>query len=257
MTIHYHGGPIWGGDEIIKACYRDGGALVSFARTEQIKKIALVKCDLVLDNGAFSTWNNAKKKDLIVDWDSHWSGYYDFVGSWISRIEWFLIPDVIGGDDGENDRLIESVPSWLAHKAVPVWHSESSIERFVSLCERFDRVAIGCMGKHRSIRSSSWVKRMNEAFSSIYIERNISVKIHGLRMLDGRALSQFPFDSADSTNVAINVPKDRVRFPEVKDKLARTAILRAAIEKVKPPTINEWIKSRNSEGNECQLAFFE
>lgn len=245
MTVHYHGGPIWGGDELLKALYRDSGALVSYARPDQIKKISIIKCKLVLDNGAFSTWRGMKYSYSPEWWKKHWEGYYDFVGSWFSRIEWFIIPDVIEGTEQENDALIEQVPAWLMCKAVPVWHSDESIERFVRLCERFERVAIGCCGPHRSIRSAAWKKRMTEAFSAIYVERSLPVKIHGLRMLDGRALSQFPFDSADSTNVAINVPKTKVRLPNITDKLHRTAIMRNTIEMVKPPTITEWINSTN------------
>lgn len=244
MTTHYHGGPLWGGDELLKALYRDSGALVSYARPDQIKKIAAIKCKLVLDNGAFSTWRNGGNDNDQKWWIRHWDGYYDFVGEWFSRIDWFIIPDVIEGTEQENDALIEQVPAWLMSKAVPVWHSDESIERFVRLCERFPRVAIGCCGPHRSIRSASWKKRMTEAFKAIYVERSLPVKIHGLRMLDGRALSQFPFDSADSTNVAINVPKTKARLPNITDKLHRTAIMRHTIEMVIPPTIEEWKSAR-------------
>lgn len=245
MTIHYHGGPLWGGDELLNALYRNSGALVSYARPDQIRKIATIPCKLILDNGAFSKWMEMRKaaNDNAPSpqwWDEYWRGYHDFVGGWFSRIEWFIIPDVIEGTEAENDRLIENVPAWLMSKAVPVWHSDESIERFVRLCERFPRVAIGCCGPHRSIRSAAWKKRMTEAFNAIYVERQLPVKIHGLRMLDGRALSQFPFDSADSTNVAINVPKTKARLPTVTDKLARTAIMRHTIEMVKPPTVHEW-----------------
>lgn len=141
MTVHYHGGPIWGDREyptdiLIKALYRDGGALVSYARTDQLKKIVNIPCKLVLDNGAFSTWKKAKSHSEVVDWNSHWNGYYDLVGAWYSRIEWFIIPDVIEGTEMENDELITRLPSWLRDKAVPVWHSDESIERFVRLCEK-------------------------------------------------------------------------------------------------------------------------
>lgn len=241
MTIHYHGGPLWGGDELLKALYRDTGALVSYARPDQIRKIAEIPCKLVLDNGAFSTWKSKKQEASVNWWSSHWSGYYDFVGSWFSRIEWFIIPDVIEGSEEENDALLQDVPHWLRSKAVPVWHSDESIERFVRLCQQYPRVAIGCCGPHRSIRSAAWKCRMEEAFAAIYIHRCVPVKIHGLRMLDGRALSQFPFDSADSTNVAINVPKTKARLPEVTCKLARVAVMRNTIEKVRPPTDHQWI----------------
>lgn len=235
---------MWGGDELLKALYRDSGALVSYARPDQIKKIAAIKCKLVLDNGAFSTWRNGGNDNDQEWWTNHWGGYYDFVGEWFSRIEWFIIPDVIEGTEDENNALIEQVPSWLMSKAVPVWHSDESIDRFVRLCERFERVAIGCCGPHRSIRSAAWKQRMTESFNAIYVDRNLNVKIHGLRMLDGRALSQFPFDSADSTNVAINVPKTKARLPNITDKLHRTAIMRHTIEMVIPPTIEEWKSAR-------------
>lgn len=240
MTIHYHGGPLWGGEELLPALYQNGGALVSFARPEQIKKISALKCKLVLDNGAFSTW----KKSLVgevMDWDTHWTRYYQWVQTWFHRIEWFIIPDVIEGSEEENNRLVARVPATLREKAVPVWHSDESMERFIRLCEQFPRVAIGCCGPHRSIRSLAWKIRIEQAFIEIYVARDLPVKIHGLRMLDGRALSQFPFDSADSTNVAINVPKTQVRLPNVTDKLHRVGILRAAIEKVNPPTVHEWV----------------
>lgn len=251
MTAHYHGGPLWGGDELLHACYSRTGALVSFARPDQIKKIAALKCKLVLDNGAFSTWKSAGN-DNTMDWDAHWTRYYQWVQLWFHRIEWFIIPDVIEGTEEENDTLVSRVPAVLLDKAVPVWHSDESIDRFVRLCEQFERVAIGCCGPHRSIRSPAWKRRMEEAFGAIYIERQLPVKIHGLRMLDGRALSQFPFDSADSTNVAINTPKTKIKFPEITDKLHRVGILRAAIEKVLPPSVDEWVSE--NEYSEEQLS---
>lgn len=244
MTVHFHGGPIWGGegDELIKALYRGGGALVSFHRPDQIKRIIPLDCELVLDNGAFSVWMNSTRKGVIVDWDKHWSKYYRWVDSLYDRISWFIVPDVIGGSDEENDALLEKVPEEIIGKAVPVWHSEGSLERLGRLCERFDRVAIGCMGKHKSIRSKAWRERMDEVFDFVYIQNKFDVKIHGLRALDVRALSQYPFASADSSYVSIMVPKTRVKVPEIQDKLHRAAIMRAAIEKVSPPTIEEWIK---------------
>lgn len=243
MTIHFHGGPIWGGegDELIKALYRGGGALVSFHRPDQIKRIVQLDCDLILDNGAFSVWMKSNRKGEIVDWDKHWNKYYKWVESLYARIGWFIVPDVIGGTDEENDALLAKLPEHLLSKAVPVWHSEGSLERLERLCERFERVAIGCVGRHRSIRSPAWRERMDEVFKHIYITKKYPVKIHGLRALDVRAISQYPFDSADSAYVSIIVPKTKLRSPEISDKLHRAAIFRAAIEKVKPPTIEEWI----------------
>ena len=260
MTIHFHGSPIWGDehaptDMLIKALYRDGGAFVSFARPEQMKKIAMFPCDIRLDNGAFSDWMKALKKGTPVDWSKRRAKFYDFVGKWFSRIEWFLIPDVIEGTEAENDEQIELVPDWLKSKAVPVWHTDESIERLLRLSGKFEWVAIGCCGPHRHIRSKWWEQRMDEVFTELYINRNLKVKIHGLRMLDVRVLGMYPFASADSTNVAVNVPKTEKRFPEITDKLARTAVLRAAIEEVHPPSISAWVDRKMREPAQAGFLF--
>lgn len=255
VTTHFHGGPIWGGDELIKALYSKGGALVSFARPDQIKKIAALDCSLVLDNGAFSTWRRSKGSMSVGDWGLHWTRYYQWVQLWYHRIEWFIVPDVIEGSEDENDFLISSIPSVLLSKAVPVWHTVESIDRLIRLCRRFNRVAIGCCGEHGAIRSKAWNDRMDEAFKAVYIDNELDVKLHGLRMLDGRALSQYPLDSADSTNVAINTPKTMARLPTITDKLHRVGILRASIEKVRPPTVDEW-KSKMAVRREIQLDMF-
>ena len=246
MSIHHiHGGPIWGGDELIAALYRNGWAMVSFARPDQIKKILKVKgAKVVLDNGAFSKWNKSQKLNEVVDWAAYWTKYYQFVLKYYGVIEWFVIPDVIEGCEKDNDRLINSVPSSLKEKAVPVWHTNESLDKLVRLSKEFKMVAIGACGEQAQTRSPVWEKRMSEAFYEIYEKRNLPVKIHGLRMLDGRVMGSYPLHSGDSTNVCINVPKDEMRFPEVKCKLARTAILRAAIEKVTPPSISEWVSKR-------------
>lgn len=247
---HIHGGPIWGKVDIgegktmtcLQVLYRNSRAMVSFARPDQLKAILKTAgARVVLDNGAFSKWMKAKKQQEIIDWGKYWTDYYLFVMTYISSIDWFIVPDVIEGTEEENDSLINSIPSSLKHKAVPVWHSNESIDKLVRICLEFDIVAIGCCGKEAIIRSKDWSTRMDEAFKEIYINRKIDVKIHGLRMLDGRVMCQYPFDSCDSTNVAINVPKDKARYPEVKCKLARTAVLKGAIEQVKPPTIQCWI----------------
>lgn len=260
MTVHFHGSPIWGDkdaptDMLIKALYRDGGAFISFARPEQMKKVAMFPCDIRIDNGAFSAWDKAKKKKITVDWGKRSERFYDFVGKWFSRIEWFLIPDVIEGTEEENDEQLALVPHWLASKAVPVWHSDESIDRLVRLSERYEWVAIGCCGPHRHIRSKWWEQRMDEVFTELYINRNSKVKLHGLRMLDVRVIGMYPFASADSTNVAVNVPKTEKRFPEITDKLARTAVLRAAIENVHPPSIPEWVERKAKEPAQAGFLF--
>lgn len=250
MTVHYHGGPIWGDKETtvkeaMNALWFNGGALVSYARPDQLKAIVNIPCSLILDNGAFSFWRSAAKKKEVLDWDKHWEGYYDnMVAPWYSRIDFFFIPDVIEGTEEDNDALIEKTPSWLMEKAVPVWHTDESLARLMRLCRRFDRVAIGCTGPHRHIRSAAWRIRMEQVFTAVYEWRQYPVKLHGLRMLDGRVLSEFPFATADSASVAVNAPKTEKIYPDIKGRLARIAVIRACKEMVQPISVEDWLKKR-------------
>lgn len=250
--IHYHGGPMWGNVDIGPkkiwcgdVLYKNSCALVSYARPEQLKRIAPMCKSLVLDNGAFSTWRKNKKEGGDFDWIAHWAGYYCWVLANYSKIDWFIIPDVIEGSEKENDDLINQLPSSLKEKGVPVWHSVESLDRLVKLCKKWPRVAIGLCGPHEKTMSKAAQLRLQEAFEKIYIQERLATKIHGLRMLDGRVLGKFPLDSGDSSFVAVNTPKTKLQMTEVQCKLARTSIYKNKIESVIPPSIDEWISSRS------------
>ena len=274
--IHFHGTPIWGNKgEVLDVCVRNGGAFVSWARPDQIKKCLGVADSIGIDNGAFSHWKAGK-------YPSDWTPFYKWLLQYYhhEKVKFFIIPDVIEGGEEDNDRLISQVPSMFLDKAVPVWHLHESIERLVRLCKEWARVAFGSSGEYSTIRTKKWHSRMREAFEAI---KDIDVKIHGLRMLDGRVLGNYPLDTADSTNLACNVPKWRVKYPDIglhilmrsdsfsylskefglpipsrvyglhdlggliekeidKSELLihRAAVLRGAVEKVTPPTKEQW-----------------
>lgn len=255
-VIHYHGTPIWGNKgEVLSHAVSGAGAFVSYARPDQIN-LCLKKADkLGLDNGAFSAW----KRGLKIDWIEFykWLMKYYFH----EKVEFFIIPDDIEGNEQDNKNLILSVPSMFKEKAVPVWHLHESFDYLNWLCENFERVAFGSSGEFATIRTVAWHRRMTESFELLY-KRNHKTKIHGLRMLDGRVLGNYPLQSADRTNLACNVPKYKVKYPQLgahilkrepftdNDKhellLYRCASLKGAIEKVKSPTLKDWApKSHN------------
>lgn len=245
LDIHFHGGPMWGKENIgpktitcKEVLYKNSCALVSYHRMDQLKYILDEARSVVFDNGAFSDW---MKNDQVNRDHVWWAGYYAKILSLYSRIDWYLIPDVIEGSEEENDKLLSSVPSSIKDKGVPVWHSVESLERLGRLCREYDLVAIGLCGPHKKTMSKVAQARLEEVFNYIYIEERIDVKLHGLRMLDGRVLGKFPFHSADSSFVAINVPKTKQQMTEVQCKLARTAIYKSKIESVIPPKLDAWI----------------
>ncbi|MDI8483397.1 hypothetical protein MJH79_23970, partial [Salmonella enterica subsp. enterica serovar Kentucky] len=116
-------------------------------------------------------------------------------------------------------------------------------------------------GEYATIRTQLWHRRMSEAFETIYCKHSFSTQVHGLRMLDGRVLGNYPLATADSTNLGCNVPKFEVKYPELtkaireadyaknlsEDELKavilkrRCAILKNTIEAVSPPSIENWL----------------
>lgn len=57
--------------------------------------------------------------------------------------------------------------------------------------------------------------------------------IHGLRMLDGRVLGNYPLTTADSTNLACNVPKFKVKYPELTRQILEADYCRGLSEREK------------------------
>ena len=258
MIHHYHGLPIWG-DGVMEIATRGSGAFVSHAWPQQTKKALDSAGSVAFDNGAFSAWRSGKP---VKDW----TPFYQ----WLMRhyhnekLEFFIIPDVIDGNEEDNDKLIDSLPLMFKEKAVPTWHLHESIDRLVRLCEEWPKVCFGSSGEYAVIRTKRWHERMTEAFTEIYIKRNLKTKIHGLRMLDGRVLGNYPLHTADSTNLACNVPKFDKKYPELTRAIieaeysksldarelkqtilrGRAAVLKGAVENVKPPSIEEWIQKQ-------------
>lgn len=258
MIHHYHGLPIWG-EGVMEISTRGAGAFVSHAWPQQAKKALEFAGSVAFDNGAFSAWKSGKP---VRDW----TPFYQWLMRYYhhDNLSFFIIPDVIDGGEEDNDRLIAELPSMFREKAVPTWHLHESIDRLVGLCEKWPKVCFGSSGQYAVIRTKLWHARMTEAFTEIYIKRGLKTKIHGLRMLDGRVLGNYPLDTADSTNLACNIPKFEAKYPELTNAIrsadycrgldgielkrvilrGRAAVLKGAVEQVKPPSISEWIENQ-------------
>ena len=249
--IHVHGSPFSGSKndpEVEELCAHlygvgEAGGLVSFMGRSQTELVIKHGKKTWFDNGAFSKWKELKKKGTLggFDWDKHWTKFYLWLMKHYHQIDYFFIPDVIEGSEEENDRLIKSVPFMFREKAVPVWHTVESIDRFVRLCKEFDYVAIGACGPHEVIMSDACQQRLNEAFEEAYWREGLRTKIHGLRMTDNRVVARFPFYSCDSTSVVQREKYSEGDTPDLKGRLTRTAVFKAAMEKTKSPTLDEWL----------------
>lgn len=223
--IPYHGTPI---TPISVAAFILAArhAMISFANPEQIGLCAEVCQSFALDNGAFSVWKAGRILDI--------PGYIAWVEKWMRHpgFDWCLIPDVIEGDEKQNDKMIECWP-FDNSMSVPVWHMHESIDRLVRLGNEFPRIALGSSGQWETPGTSDWWDRMSEAMNRLCVDGHPPCKLHGLRMLNPTVFSALPLSSADSTNVARNIGIDVAwdrGFSRETSKATRALILANRIE---------------------------
>jgi hypothetical protein len=79
-----------------------------------------------------------------------------------------------------------------------------SIDRLQRLCVGYERVCIGSSGTYRVPGTNPWRHRMDEAFNAICGNGPPPVWVHMLRAMDEACSGEWPFASADSTNVGQN-----------------------------------------------------
>jgi len=200
--IHYHGSPITPASAAAKVL-AGRHSFVSFANPEQLP-IAIEVCQsFALDNGAFSAWMSGEP---ITDWHP----FYQWVAKYMNtpNFDFFVIPDVIDGDERANDRLLKDCPL-PNHMAAPVWHMHESTVRLQWLARNYPRVCLGSSGEFAMVGTQKWWERMNVALSAIVDGNGQPItKLHGLRMLNPEVFTRIPFSSADSTMVGRNVGID-------------------------------------------------
>jgi hypothetical protein len=172
-------------------------AFISYAAPETLP-IAVEFCQsFALDNGAFSVWRQGMEPE--------WSKYYDWVADIRSpNLDWAIIPDVIDGNEEDNDKLLNEWPLKRSI-GVPVYHLHESLDRLRRLVDEWDRIALGSSGAYDTPNTTQWWMRINQIMDVICdCDGYPRVKVHGLRMLNPEVFGRIPLSSADSTNVCQN-----------------------------------------------------
>jgi hypothetical protein len=191
-VIHYHGTPIT--PRAVLHALGGRSFCVPFSDGRDVGIAHEIGQSVMLDNGAFSAW----KRGYVPDWPA----YYEWCEPWLDyATTWAVIPDVIDGDVADNDRLVREWP-FDAHGA-PVWHLHEPIDRLLDLASAWPRVCLGSSGDFARVGDARWHARMSEAMDLLCGDGAPPVWLHMLRGLD-LAGSEYPFASADSTNVARN-----------------------------------------------------
>ena len=189
--MHYHGTPI----TPIALLYELAGACfcVSHAAPAQVKRCHEIGQSVMLDNGAFSVW----KRGHVPDWNA----YYDWCNPWLDYpTTWAVIPDVIDGDEADNDALLGQ---WPHTRGAPVWHMHEGTDRLLRLIDGHQRVCIGSSGVYAEVLSARWGRRMDAAWREIDRQFKRTPNIHMLRGMQ-LVLERWPFASVDSTDIARN-----------------------------------------------------
>jgi len=229
--IHYHGASFSGSPNSTMALM-SRHAMVSFARPEPVSVVAEICQSFTIDNGAFSAWKSDTEFDI--------EGYARFIKKWYRHpaFDWYVIPDVIDGDSDDNMKMRGAWSKFcqgdMWELGVPVWHLHEPLEVLTQLAQAYARIALGSSGEFADVGAPPWWARMTEAMEVVTDEEGQpKAKLHGLRMLDPTIFSQFPFASADSTNVARNIGIDS-RWTGAyapASKYSRALILMERIEK--------------------------
>lgn len=192
--IHYHGTPITPRAKLLAElpgrCF-----CVSYAAPGDIQVCHEIGQMVMLDNGAFSAWTKGRAVG--------WPGYYRWCEPWLEyHTTWAVIPDVIDGDEADNDALLREWPH--GDKGAPVWHMHESIDRLKRLCDTWPRVCVGSSGQYASPSSDSWRRRIETAMDAICGNGPAPVWLHMLRAMHQASGGPYPFASTDSTNLARN-----------------------------------------------------
>jgi hypothetical protein len=192
VTIHYHGTPITPQSALYTLAGRH--FCVSYAKPQDVKICHEIGQSVMLDNGAFTFWRTGKAID--------WTGYASWVEEWLDYpTTWAVIPDVIEGDEADNDLLIAKWPRSLFPQSAPVWHMHESIARLVRLCQAWPKVCIGSSAEYADLKSSAWRFRIEAAFNAVAP----TGVVPWLHMLRGMAKAgDYPFASVDSSDVGQN-----------------------------------------------------
>ena len=243
--IHYHGTPVGGSRQDVARFLIGRHALIPFPRQDDVGIASEVCQSFVFDNGAFTVWKQGGQLDVdgYIAWCDEWHRHPGF--------DWALIPDVIQGDEAENDALLADWPGHI--RGVPVWHMHESIDRLVQLGHEWHTVALGSSGEWSSPGTGAWWDRMTAALNALCDERGRPpCRLHGLRMLDPNIFSKLPLSSADSTNAAVNSGSlDRFGMYVPSTAAQRAAVIAERIEANNSAPV--WIHQPTQESLLCSL----
>jgi hypothetical protein len=190
--IHYHGTPITPRADLLTMAGRH--FCVSYSAPRDIEPCLEIGASVMLDNGAFSAWTRGQTPS--------WAEFYRWATQYLGHPHWAVIPDVIDGDEEQNDALLAECPL-PRPLAAPVWHLHESIDRLLRLADAYPRLCFGSSGDYRTPGTPGWRARVDVAWEAL-TRTGRTPWVHMLRAMREASRGPWPFASADSTNIARN-----------------------------------------------------
>jgi hypothetical protein len=205
--LHFHGTPITPRAKLLELAGRC--FCVRYGAHGDLRVCHEIGQSVMLDNGAFSFWRQGKETD--------WEGYYHWCEPWLDyQTTWAVIPDVIDGNEDDNDALLSAWSQRCLPRGAPVWHLHEPIDRLRRLCHNYPRVCLGSSGQYATVGNDRWHRRMEQAMNAVCGNGAPGTWLHMLRGLS-LAGSHYPFASADSTLIAQNHAGNNTRATPRKD----------------------------------------
>lgn len=214
--LHYHGTPLTPKSKLLLMQGRN--FCVPFSDGRDLSDCIRFGQSVMFDNGAFSAFTRGEKFDE--------DGFYAWVYPHLSHPHWAVVPDVIGGDSFQNFQLMKRWP-FSKKMAMPVFHIHLEDSYLLRLIEEdFKGICFGSSGEYWDLNSPQWSRRIDHLFNVIVKHYGTMPWVHMLRAMNNASLGEWPFASADSTNVALHhsehcCPERLARQVDVRNPPAR------------------------------------
>ncbi len=158
---------------------------------EFTEKIILPNCKrFMLDSGAFTFFSSGG----VADWNAYVKRYADFINR--NKVDLFFeldIDNIIGYEKVLYYRA--KLEDMTGKPCIPVWHKSRGQDEFIKMCEQYNYVSIG------GIVSKEITQKEYKYFPYfIKTAHEHGAKIHGLGFTNLKGLTQYHFDSVDSTS---------------------------------------------------------
>lgn len=146
--------------------------------------------NFMLDSGAFTFFSAGG----VVDWNDYIKRYAQFITKNNIKLYFELdIDKLIGYDKVLYYR--KKLEDLTGRPCIPVWHKSRGQKEFIKMCEEYDYVSIGGI-------VSKEITQKEYKFFPYFIKtaHEHGAKIHGLGFTNLKGLTQYHFDSVDSTS---------------------------------------------------------